>query len=46
MPPPSSRPPGGIDVQDLLCVPVGAGSFAEAIEWAARVRTATARVAD
>jgi enolase len=31
-----------IDVQDFLVVPVGAGSFAEAIEWAARVRRATA----
>jgi enolase len=37
---------GGIDVQDLLCVPVGASSFAEAIEWAARVRAATAQLAD
>jgi enolase len=36
---------GGIDVQDLLCVPLGAGSFAEAIEWSARVRAATAAVA-
>jgi enolase len=36
---------GGIDVQDLLVVPVGASSFAEAIEWAARVRRATAEVA-
>ncbi len=36
---------GGIDVQDLLVVPVGASSFSEAIEWAARVRTATASVA-
>ena len=33
---------GGIDVQDLLCIPVGASSFGEAIEWAARVRAATA----
>ncbi len=31
-----------IDVQDFLVVPVGAASFAEAIEWAARVRAATA----
>ena len=30
-------------MQDLLVVPVGAASFAEAIEWAARVRAATAR---
>jgi enolase len=36
---------GGIDVQDLLVVPVGATSFAEAIEWSARVRAATAVVA-
>jgi enolase len=36
---------GGIDVQDLLVVPVGATSFSEAIEWAARVRAATALVA-
>jgi enolase len=36
---------GGIDVQDLLVVPIGASSFAEAIEWAARVRAATAEVA-
>ena len=32
-------------MQDLLVVPVGASSFAEAIEWAARVRRATAEVA-
>ena len=31
-----------IDVQDFLAVPVGAGSFAEAIEWASRVRAGTA----
>jgi enolase len=31
-----------IDVQDFLAVPVGAGSFAEAIEWAARVRAGAA----
>lgn len=31
-----------IDVQDFLVVPVGASSFAEAMEWAARVRSATA----
>ncbi len=35
-----------IDIQDLLVVPVGAASFAEAIEWAGRVRSATAKVAD
>ncbi|HKP19412.1 MAG TPA: phosphopyruvate hydratase [Gaiellaceae bacterium] len=33
-----------IDVQDVLVVPVGAASFAEAIEWAARVRAAAADV--
>jgi enolase 1/2/3 len=33
-----------IDVQDVLVVPVGAGSFSEALEWAARVRTATADI--
>lgn len=31
-----------IDLQDFLVVPVGASSFAEAIEWAARVRAAAA----
>ena len=35
----------GVDVQDFLVVPVGAGSFAEAIEWAARVRSTTAELA-
>ncbi|MGI8879573.1 MAG: phosphopyruvate hydratase [Jatrophihabitans sp.] len=29
---------GAIDIQDVLVVPVGASSFAEAIEWADRVR--------
>lgn len=32
---------GSIDIQDVLVVPVGAGSFAEAIEWAWRVRRGT-----
>jgi enolase len=36
---------GLIDVQDLLVVPLGARSFAEALEWAVRVRAATAEVA-
>lgn len=36
---------GAVDVQDVLCVPVGASSFEEAIEWAWRVRRSTARVA-
>jgi enolase len=31
-----------LDIQDVLVVPVGAASFAEAIEWVARVRAATA----
>ncbi|MCK9878868.1 phosphopyruvate hydratase [Frankia sp. Ag45/Mut15] len=31
-----------IDVQDFLAVPLGAASFAEAIEWAARVRAGAA----
>jgi enolase len=31
-----------LDIQDFLAVPVGARSFAEAIEWAARVRAGTA----
>ncbi len=31
-----------LDVQDFLVVPLGAGGFGEAIEWAARVRAATA----
>ena len=35
---------GLVDVQDVLVVPVGATSFAEAIGWAARVRAATAAV--
>ncbi len=35
---------GLIDVQDFLVVPVGARTFAEAIEWASRVRVATASV--
>jgi enolase len=33
-----------IDMQDFLAVPVGAGSFAQAIEWAARVRAAAAEL--
>jgi enolase len=33
---------GLVDVQDFLVVPVGARTFAEAIEWASRVRAATA----
>ena len=34
-----------VDFQDFLVVPTGAGSFAEAIEWAWRVRAATAELA-
>jgi len=33
---------GAVDMQDILVVPVGAASFAEAIEWAWRVRRGTA----
>jgi enolase len=33
-----------VDMQDFLVVPVGASSFAEAIEWSWRVRRATAQV--
>ena len=35
---------GLVDVQDVLVVPVGATTFAEAIEWSHRVRTGTADV--
>jgi enolase len=35
---------GLVDIQDVLVVPVGASSFTEAIEWASRVRAATAAV--
>ena len=37
---------GAIDIQDLLVVPVGAQSFAEAIEIAWRVRRGTAEAAE
>jgi enolase len=36
---------GAVDIQDVLVVPLGAGSFADAIEWAGRVRRATAELA-
>ena len=36
---------GVIDIQDVLVIPVGAATFSEAIEWAATVRAATAKVA-
>jgi enolase len=35
----------GVDIQDVLVVPLGASSFAEAIEWAWRVRRATEELA-
>ena len=35
---------GLVDVQDFLIVPVGSRTFAEAIEWASRVRAATSAV--
>jgi enolase len=35
---------GAVDIQDVLAVPIGASTFAEAIEWASRVRAATAQV--
>ena len=35
---------GLVDVQDFLVVPVGAATFTEAIEWASRVRAASATV--
>lgn len=34
-----------LDVQDFLVIPVGAASFAEAIEWAANVRDTATRLA-
>jgi enolase len=37
---------GAIDLQDVLVIPVGAGTFREAVEWAAAVREATRRVAE
>jgi enolase len=33
---------GAIDIQDVLVVPLGATSFAQAIEWAARARSGAA----
>ena len=36
---------GAVDVQDFLVVPVGASSFAQAIEWAWRVRRGAVAVA-
>jgi enolase len=37
---------GIIDIQDFLVVPLGASCFTEAIEWASRVRQATADLAE
>ncbi|HVE91311.1 MAG TPA: phosphopyruvate hydratase [Actinomycetota bacterium] len=37
---------GAVDIQDVLVVPVGASSFAEAIEWSWRVRLATAQACE
>ncbi len=37
---------GLLDIQDVLVVPEGATSFAQAIEWVARVRQATADLLD
>jgi enolase len=36
---------GALDIQDCLAIPVGASSFAEAVEWTWRVRRATAALA-
>jgi enolase len=33
-----------VDIQDVLVVPIGATTFSQAIEWASRVRAATADV--
>ncbi len=35
---------GLVDVQDFLVIPLGARTFAEAIEWASRARAATAAI--
>jgi enolase len=34
----------GMDVQDFLVIPVGAGSYGEALEWSLRVRSAAERL--
>jgi enolase len=36
----------GLDVQDFLALPIGATSFAEALEWCWRVRRAAGRLAE
>lgn len=35
---------GAVDIQDFLAIPVGASSFAEAIDWTWRVRAATSEL--
>jgi enolase len=35
---------GAVDVQDYLVIPIGAASFAQAMEWATRVREAVAQL--
>jgi enolase len=37
---------GAVDVQDFLVIPLGASSFAEAIEWVSRVRRAAVEEAE
>jgi enolase len=37
---------GAIDIQDVLVVPIGAESFAQALEWSRRIRGKTAEVAE
>jgi enolase len=37
---------GLVDIQDVLAVPLGASTFAEAIEWIARVRAAARSLAE
>lgn len=36
---------GALDIQDFLAIPVGAASFAEAIEWSGAVRDTATRIA-
>ncbi|WP_163542030.1 phosphopyruvate hydratase [Occultella kanbiaonis] len=36
---------GALDIQDVLVIPEGASTFAEAIEWVAMVRAAATRIA-
>jgi len=40
-----ARATDGCDFQDILVIPVGAGSFAQAVEWAEAIRRAAAEVA-